>query len=335
MLRFDLIMSKITIIGDGGWGTALALLLHSKGEDVVLWSAFPEYAKYLAKIRENSKFLKGVELPKDFRVTSDDSVAKGSECAIFVAPCEYLRPVAERFSGASFKCIISATKGIENGSLKRPSEILPEYFPKSSVSVLSGPSISYEVANKVPTSVVIASVDNCGKDAQKLLMTDRFRVYTSGDVVGVELGGALKNVIAIAAGISDGLGFGTNTKAALLTRGLAEITRLGVKAGADAATFRGLSGLGDLATTCISKQSRNRWFGEEIGKGRKPEIIMASTELAVEGVATCESANDLSKKYGIEMPITQKVYEVIYKGKSPASAVKELMTREPKMEDYE
>lgn len=328
-------MRKICVIGDGGWGTSLALLLHSKGADVVLWSVSPEYASYLSTKRENTKFLKGVKLPQGLKITSDDAVVREADTAFFVVPCEYLRSVADRFSGAGFERVVSATKGIENGSLKRPSEILGDFFKKSKHSVLSGPSISFEVANRVPTTVVAASLGESRKDIQSLLSTDRFRVYTSSDVIGVELGGAIKNVIAIAAGISDGMGFGTNAKAALLTRGLAEITRLGVKMGAKKETFSGLSGIGDLTTTCISTQSRNRWFGQEIGKGRSIENVLSETEMVVEGLATCKSAYELARKYEVNMPITHKVYEVLYQGKPPALAVTELMTREPKEEDYE
>ncbi|MBU0683384.1 MAG: NAD(P)H-dependent glycerol-3-phosphate dehydrogenase [Candidatus Omnitrophota bacterium] len=325
-------MSKVCVIGDGGWGTALALLLYSKGTNPVLWSVSSDYAEYLNKTRENVKFLKGVSLPRDLRITSDDSIIKDSDYAFFVVPCEYLSSIAKRFCDGKFKHIISAVKGIENGSLKRPSEILSDCFPSNNISVLSGPSISYEVAKCIPTTVVVASNNNDGTKIQNLLISENFRVYTSKDLVGVELGGALKNIIAIAAGISDGLGFGTNSKAAILTRGLAEITRLGVKLGADRETFSGLSGIGDLATTCISGQSRNRWFGEQIGKGRTVQEIMSGTEVVVEGVATCKSARDLAAKHNIEMPITEKVYEVIYQGKSPALAVKELMTRSAKEE---
>ena len=326
-------MNKVGIIGDGGWGTALSILLHLKGVDVILWSAFPEYAEYLSQTRENTKFLKGIALPEGLKITSDVRVVSECEYAVFVVPCEYLRPVAERFKGSDFKHIISATKGIENGSLKRPSEILGEWFDDNKISVLSGPSISFEVARGIPTTVVVASDSNNLKDVQDIMTAERFRVYTSRDTVGVETGGALKNVVAIAAGISDGLGFGTNTKAALLTRGLAEITRIGVKMGADKGTFRGLSGLGDLATTCISTHSRNRWLGEEIGKGRKLDDIISETEMVVEGVATSRSARELALKYQVDMPITQKVYEVLYEDKDPALAVKELMTRDPKEED--
>ncbi|MDP8298419.1 MAG: NAD(P)H-dependent glycerol-3-phosphate dehydrogenase [Candidatus Tantalella remota] len=327
-------MSKVCIIGDGGWGTALAILLVEKGVDTVLWSYSPEYAEYLDKKRENSKFLEGVPLPADLKITSDVDEAKGADYAVFVVPCEYLRSVAEKFSDAGFGNIVSATKGIETGTLKRATEMLEDYFPADRISVLSGPSISYEVARGIPTTVVVASDGDCKDSVSDLFMTDNFRVYTLADVLGVELGGALKNIIAIAAGVSDGMGFGTNSKAALLTRGLAEITRLGVKMGAESSTFRGLSGLGDLATTCISRYSRNRWFGEQLGKGKDIKEVLSQTEMVVEGMGTSSSAYELAKKYGVEMPITQKVYELIYEGKDPAVAVKELMTRDPKEEDY-
>jgi len=326
-------MKGVSIIGDGGWGTALALLLNSRGIDTILWSYSPEYADFLAKNRENVKFLKGIKLPGDLEITSDVEAAGQSDAALFVVPCEYLRSVAERFSGSKFKCIISATKGIENGSLERPSEILSGIFKRDDIGVLSGPSISIEVAQNFPTTVVFASRGDWNSEVQKLLTTESFRVYASDDVVGVELGGALKNVIAISAGISDGLGFGTNTKAALLTRGLSEITRLGVSAGAKRETFSGLSGIGDLATTCMSPYSRNRWFGEQIGRGRKLKEILSETEKVVEGIATSRAAYELAKRYCIEMPITQKVYEIIHEGKDPSSTVGELMTRDLKTED--
>ena len=328
-------MSKTAIIGDGGWGTALAILLQTKGIDTILWSAFPEYAEHLKKTRENTKFLKGIPIPEDLEITSNVSDIEGVSYAFFVVPCEHLRSVLETFKTCSFKNIISAVKGIENGSLKRPSEILADYFQESHISVVSGPSISYEVARGIPTTVVVAANGPWGSDVQGLMMTDKFRVYTSSDVIGVEMGGALKNIIAIAAGISDGLGFGTNTKAAILTRGLVEMTRLGLKMGADRATFIGLSGIGDMATTCISLHSRNRWFGEEIGKGRSVDDVLSETEMVVEGRATSKSVYELSKKYDVEMPVSQKVYEVLYEGKKPGVAVKELMTRDPKEEDYE
>jgi len=329
---FTVIMSKVCIIGDGGWGTALALLVFSKETEVILWSVSQEYADELKEKRENSKFLRGIPLPAELRITSCDDDLKEAEYAIFVVPCEYLRKVAERFSSFPFKYIVSATKGIENGSLKRPSEILGEYFSEEKISVLSGPSISNEVAKNIPTTVVVASKSTARKEVQSLLMTETFRVYTSEDVIGVEMGGALKNVIAIAAGISDGLGFGTNTKSAILTRGLAEIIRLGVKLGAEKGTFSGLSGIGDLATTCISEDSRNRSFGEQLGKGRMTKDILGDSEMVVEGIATSKAAVALAEKYGVEMPITKSVFEIIHEGKDPLKAVKELMVRDPKDE---
>ncbi|MBD3378884.1 MAG: NAD(P)H-dependent glycerol-3-phosphate dehydrogenase [Candidatus Omnitrophica bacterium] len=327
-------MEKISVIGDGGWGTALALLLVSRGVDTTLWSVSPEYAQVLRDKRENPKFLKGVELPPELRITSDEARAAESDHAVIAVPCEYLREVLARFGRYSFGYVVSATKGIEVGSLKRPSEILSEYFTGSDISVVSGPSISYEVARGYPTTVVLASGEPSREKARDLLMTEMFRVYTSDDVPGVELGGALKNVIAIAAGISDGLGFGANSKAALLTRGLAEISRLGRALGAKASTFSGLSGMGDLATTCISTHSRNRWFGEEIGKGKDPSELLSSTEMTVEGYRTARSANELSLRHGVDMPIIRKVYEVLYEGKDPSVAVRELMTRDPRDEDH-
>ena len=325
-------MAKVSVIGDGGWGTALALVLFNKGVDTLFWSVSPEYAEYLTKQRENVKFLKGFKLPDNLKITSDDKEVMRSDYAFFVIPCKYLRSVAERFTSADFKHVISATKGIEIGTLKRPSEVLAEFFPKSKVSVLSGPSISGEVAKMLPTAVVIASKDDASQAVQDLIMTEKFRVYTTKDVIGVEMGGALKNIIAIAAGVADGLGYGTNTKSAILTRGLAEITRLGMAMGAELSTFSGLSGLGDLATTCISSQSRNRGFGEQIGKGKSINDVMGETEMVVEGLSTCKSAYNLSQKFNVEMPITEKIYEIIYKGKNPAVAVHELMTRDPKKE---
>ena len=324
---------KIGVIGDGGWGTALALLLNSKGVDTVLWSHSPEYAGYLDKNRENTKFLKGIKIPGDVMITSDHAVVKEADVALFAVPCGYLRSVAEIFRDADFDYLVSATKGIENGSLKRPSEVLSEYFRTAHIGVLSGPTISYEVARKFPTAAVLAAANDWKTKVQRLLTAEQFRVYTSEDIIGVELGGALKNIIAIAAGISDGLGFEANTKAGLLTRGLAEITRLGVTMGAKRETFSGLSGIGDLATTCMSRHSRNRWFGEQIGKGRDIKDILDETEMVVEGMTTCRSANELSGKYAVDMPITRKMYEIIYEGKDARLAVRELMARDLKDED--
>ncbi|KJJ83984.1 NAD(P)H-dependent glycerol-3-phosphate dehydrogenase [Candidatus Omnitrophus magneticus] len=327
-------MEQITIIGDGGWGTALAILLNKKGIKTLLWSYSPVYAEYLNKTRENTKFLKGVKIPFDIEITSDIETASCCNTVIFAVPCEYAGKIAEQFKNASFKTIVSATKGIEKKTFKRPSEILSENFTNSKIFVLSGPSISSEVASFFPASVVLAGESDTISTLQALLTAPTFRVYASNDIIGVELGGALKNVIAIAAGISDGLGFGANAKASILTRGLVEIARLGVKMGARRETFSGLSGIGDLATTCISPFSRNRTFGEEVGKGLKAEDIIKRTEMAIEGVGTAKSAYELSLKYQVDMPITSQIYKIIYEGKNPRKAVSDLMTRELKKEDY-
>ncbi|MBF0215476.1 MAG: NAD(P)-dependent glycerol-3-phosphate dehydrogenase [Candidatus Omnitrophica bacterium] len=323
---------KILVIGDGGWGTALSILLNNKGHNVTLWSYSPEYADVLRKKRENVKFLKGISIPGKIKITSELKRKDIFDLVLFAVPCGYLSSVAEKFRDFPFGKIVSATKGIENGSLRRPSEILKSYYKRASIAVLSGPSISGEVAKGFPAALVLAGKGLFREEAQKALSTDRFRVYTSGDITGVELGGAVKNVVAIAAGISDGLGFGTNTKAAILTRGLAEIVRLGDTLGAKEDTFKGLSGIGDLATTCMSSNSRNRWFGEQLGLGRKIQDILGETEMAVEGVLTSRSVNELAVKHSVDMPITRKIYEIIYEGKDPKRAVFELMTRELKSE---
>lgn len=325
-------MNRVLVIGDGGWGTALAILLHNNGIKPVLWSYSPEYAEYLDRNRDNTKFLEGIRIPNDIIITSDTKQCEGMDYAVFVVPCEHLRSVADRFKDVNFGKIISATKGIENSTLLRPTEIISEYFSGAQVGVISGPSISVEVAKNHPAAVVFASSGDWGKDVQGIFSQESFRVYTSSDVVGVEIGGSVKNVIAIAAGISDGLGFGANAKAAILTRGLAEIIRLGKAMGASEETFIGLSGIGDLATTCMSLSSRNRSFGEQLGKGGDPEDILKGTEMVFEGVKTSKSVKELAEKYSVEMPITDKIYEIIYEGKDPQSAVKELMMRDLKAE---
>lgn len=327
-------MNSVAVIGDGGWGTALACLLAKKGVRTVLWSHSAGYADHIRKKRENTSFLKGIKLPKNLKITANEEDTLKYDVTLFVVPCEYMCTVLDRFRGINFKNIISATKGIESKSLRRPSEILREYYHEAKIGVLSGPSISSEVAIGFPCTVVLAAFDPGWKrKVQRLLNGENFRVYASSDLTGVELGGALKNIIAIGAGISDGLGFGANAKAALLTRGLVEIRKLGVKMGARKETFSGLSGLGDLVTTCISGKSRNRWFGEELARGRRAKYILRDTEMVVEGVATTKSAYLLSKKYKVQMPVTKNIYQVIYEGKNAALAVKELMTRDLKDED--
>jgi len=329
---------NVAVIGDGGWGTTLAILLNKNGAKVNLWGVFPDYIESMKAKRENVKFLPGVKIPSDISLTSDLAEAIGGAGIVILAvPSQYMRDVAQRLkdAGAGFadKIFINVSKGIENKTLMRMSEVIREILGPVRIGVLSGPTISYEVARGLPTTVVAASEDeDTAKEIQDLFMADNFRAYTNNDIIGVELGGSLKNVIAIAAGISDGLGFGVNTKAGLLVRGIVEVARLGIKMGARQETFYGISGLGDLMTTCVSSHGRNRWFGEEIGKGKKPQEVLKATEMVVEGVVTAKSCYELRKKYGVEMPISEQIYAVIYEGKDPRVAVRDLMTRERKAE---
>lgn len=327
----------IAVIGDGGWGTTLAVLLAKKGFDVSLWGAFPEYTEIVRKSRENVKFLPGTKIPDGVMLTHSMADAiKGRDLVVLAVPSQFMRGVLTILKGEdiSGKRFISVVKGIENGTLKRMSEVIFECLGKQKLAVLSGPTIALEVANLSPTTAVIASDDAVlAKDAQNAFITDRFRVYTSDDMLGVELAGSIKNIIAIAAGGLDGLGFGTNAKAALLTRGLVEMARLGVVMGAKRETFYGLSGLGDLTTTCVSRYSRNRWLGEEIGRGRKLKAILKETDMVVEGVSTTKAVYELAKKYDVEMPITAEIYKVLYENKDPKIALHDLMTRAPKQEN--
>lgn len=324
---------KLAVLGDGGWGTTVAILLAGKGYEVTLWGAFPEHIAFLKKERVNNKFLPGVAIPERVILTSDIADVSGKDMCVVAVPCKYLRKTMGFFKGGVADKLVSLTKGIEEDTLLRPSEILAEVLGKRTIAALSGPSISFEVARNLPTTVAVSSEDAAfAREVQDVFTTPSFRVYTSEDLIGVELGGALKNIIAIAAGISDGLDFGVNTKSALLTRGLAEIIRFGVKMGARKETFFGLSGLGDLATTCMSAHSRNRTLGERIGKGEKLEYILSKTEKIFEGATTTKSVHKLSEKTGVEMPIAGKIYEVLYSGKEPGACVRELMTRSPKAE---
>jgi glycerol-3-phosphate dehydrogenase (NAD(P)+) len=327
---------NIAVLGDGGWGTTLAILLFNKGYNLTLWSAFKEYALYLDKKRENKKFLPGIKIPPKIEITSDlEKSLLNKDIIILAIPSIYLRDILKEVKKykISSSIFVSAVKGIERKTLLRMSEVIKEQLGKIKLGVLSGPTIAYEVARQIPTTCVVASEDEkIAKILQGVFITERFRVYTNSDVVGVELGGSLKNVIAIACGISDGLGFGTNTKSAILTRGLVEISRLGQAMGAKEKTFFGISGLGDLATTCMSPFSRNRWVGEEIGKGKKLKEILKKMTMVAEGVFTTESAYRLSLKYKVEMPITKEVYLVLYKNKPALKAVKDLMSRRRKEE---
>jgi len=327
---------RIAILGDGGWGTTLAILLSNKGYPVTLWSAFKNYAKILDKHRLNPKFLPGIKIPAIIKITGNVKEAVfNKELIVLAAPSQYTRKILKKIKGNFSKqaVFLSVTKGIETSSCKRISEIIQKELGPVKLAVLSGPTIAGEVARGIPTAVVVAcSNKNVRKTIQDIFSTQRFRIYTNPDVIGVELGGSLKNIIAIACGVSDGLGFGTNTKAAILTRGLAEIARLGKAMGAKLETFSGISGLADLVTTCISKQSRNRMVGELIGRGKGLKEILAHMQMVAEGVLTVKSAYALSKKYKVEMPITKEVFCLLYKNKSPRQAVKDLMTRKRKEE---
>ena len=330
-------INKITILGDGGWGTTLAILLARKGYKITLWGAFKDNIAEVNKTRINQKFLPGIRLPSSIVLTSDLVLAlKAADLIVLAIPSQFIRQVLKRVKelDVSFIPFLSVVKGIETETQMRVSEIIYQELGKNlRLAVLSGPTIALEVVKEVPTTAVISSSDEeLAKSLQRVFMTRRFRVYTNPDVVGVELGGSLKNVIAIACGISDGLGFGANTKAALLARGLAEISRMGIAAGAKKETFSGITGLGDLVTTCISQHSRNRSVGEQIGKGGKLKNILSRMNMVAEGVATAKAAYLLGKKYRVSMPITNEVYSVLYKNKDPFKAVNDLMTRQRKEE---
>ncbi|MBN1493257.1 MAG: NAD(P)-dependent glycerol-3-phosphate dehydrogenase [Candidatus Omnitrophica bacterium] len=327
---------KICIIGDGGWGTALALILLKNGHAVTLWSHDPVYAREMARKRENQKFLSGIKLPKKLRISSDiKSAVNESSIIVFAVPTPYLRSVLQRMKKISLtrKICVNVAKGIETTSFMTPDQILRSFIKKAPIAVLSGPSHAEEVARGIPTCVVVASSnDSISRHLQNVFMAPLFRVYRSNDVKGVELGGALKNVIAIAAGMADGLKFGANTKAALVSRGLAEIVRLGTVLGAHQETLFGLAGLGDLITTCFSPYGRNRAVGERLARGEKMKHIQSTMEMVAEGVRTARSVYMIARKKKIDMPISNEVYKVIYQNKSSKRALVDLMTRTAKAE---
>jgi len=329
-------MLNIAVAGAGSWGTTIALHLFRQGHQITLWEKFPEKKERIEKDRENKEYLPGFPIPREIKVTSDFSdLSSDLDLIVFAIPSQYLRPVAREacshVPGAAIA--VSVVKGIEYETLKRMSEVLTEELNRSSVVVLSGPSHAEEVVVELPTSVVVASPDE-GKAVfvQKVFMSTRFRVYTNNDIIGVELGGAFKNIIAIANGICSGLGYGDNTMGALMARGIAEISRLGVAMGADPATFAGLSGVGDLITTCISKHSRNRLVGLELARGKGLEEILKEMIMVAEGVETTRAARKLAAIKGVDMPIAQEVYRVLFEGKDPRTAVDDLMLRDPKPE---
>jgi glycerol-3-phosphate dehydrogenase (NAD(P)+) len=329
----------IGVIGAGAWGTALAMLLADRGLDVTLWMYERDLAAETARTRENRVYLPGFTLPASVQVTSSlEESVRNKPVVLSVVPSHTVRTVAQQFAPFLFKdaIIVSASKGIELDTLMPLSEVLKDVLPvryHDRLCFLSGPSFAKEVAQKMPTAVALASYDPAaGRKAQEVMSNTYFRVYTNPDVIGVELAGALKNVVAIAAGVLEGMGFGYNTLAALLTRGLVEMSRLGVAMGGKPATFAGLAGMGDLVLTCTGGLSRNRTLGTKLGRGEKLEVIMQGTKTVAEGVKTAKAARDLAAKYGIEMPIVDEVYQLLYEGKDPKRAVKDLMNRELKGE---
>ena len=327
---------NISVIGAGGWGTALAVHLAKKKYDVTLWEKFPGYGKVLIRKRENVKFLPGVSIPKEVKITSDiASAVKDKELIVLAVPSKYLRSVVEKIKSFDQEALfVSVAKGIEENTLLRMSEVVKDVLGDVNIGVLSGPSHAEEVARDIPTTIVAAGAEEIAKKIQDTFMGMNLRVYTNTDVVGVELGGALKNIIAIACGISDGLGYGDNTKAAVMTRGLSEISQLGVKMGADPMTLAGLAGMGDMITTCTSKHSRNRKVGEEIGRGKSLKEVLDSMEMVAEGVWNCKSAIQLADKFKVEMPIFHAVYVILWEGRKPFDEVGELMGRPAQEESF-
>jgi glycerol-3-phosphate dehydrogenase (NAD(P)+) len=332
-------VAKVSVIGTTSWGTTLAILLAHNGSEVLLWARTQEEAVALESARENQRFLPGFSFPPGMHVTASvEEAITMSALVVLAVPSRSLREnVRGLLPYLDRPCIVlSATKGLEKASAKRMSQVLEEELPKvfhSRICVLSGPNLSREIAQGMPASTVVASQDEAvALRAQELFMSPTFRVYTNTDVIGVELGGALKNIIALGAGISDGLGYGDNGKAAFMTRGLVEITRLGVAAGANPITFAGLAGLGDLVATCSSPLSRNRYVGEQLAGGRGLEEILSSMKNVAEGVDTTVGALKLASKLNVEMPLTQAISSVLFQGVDPRRAVIGLMGRAPRPE---
>jgi glycerol-3-phosphate dehydrogenase (NAD(P)+) len=327
-------VARIAVIGAGSWGTALAKVLGENGHAVTVWARRPELATALALQHRSPDYLPDIVLPDVLRFTANLAEAtREADFILLTTPSHGLREVLHQLrSLSSAAIVISTVKGIETDTLLRMSQIITTLIA-APVVVLSGPNLAVEVANQIPTATVVASDDfAAAKAVQEIFMNRYLRVYTDHDVTGVELGGALKNITALAAGIVDGAGFGDNTKAALMTRGLVEITRLGVKLGADAMTFAGLSGMGDLFVTCMSRKSRNRHVGEEIGKGRKLQEILGEMTMVAEGVHTTQAAYRLAQQCGVEMPITAAVHQILFENKNAKQVVDELMAREAKRE---
>lgn len=330
---------KTAVLGAGGWGTTLAVILYSNGNDVTLWEYDEAYTSELNKTRINRLYLPGIKIPDEIIIThSLAEVVSKKDLIVLAVPSQFLRSTVKNIDPSEIRnsFLVNVAKGIENKTLLTMSQMLKEVIPSlndKQITTLSGPSHAEEVARKIPTAVVAASKDSdTSKFVQSVFMTNYFRVYSSTDILGVELGGSLKNVIAIGAGIIDGAKFGDNTKAAIMTRGIAEISRLGVVMGSRADTFAGLSGMGDLIVTCMSRHSRNRYVGEKIGSGMKLGEILSSMQMVAEGVETTKSASRLAEKYQVETPIINEVYKILFEDKDPVQATNDLMTRDIKME---
>lgn len=329
--------TKVTVLGSGAMATACSILLADRPDaSVSIWARSQAHGRELLQDRENRRLLPGVRIPESIEITSEiEAAVDGAELLLAAIPTKFLRETLTSIAPAlnRNRPVISVVKGLENDTFLRPSQIIEETLGSRAVCALSGPSHAEEIARRLPASVVAASGDVAlSHRVQQLFLTDRFRVYTNQDLIGVELAGALKNVIAIAAGICDGLGFGDNAKSALMTRGIVEMQRFGVELGAERETFNGLAGIGDLITTCISPHGRNRKVGERLGKGESLEAILASMDAVAEGVNTTRSVYDLAEDRGIELPITAAVYGVLFGGLSPLEATTELMERPPKQE---
>jgi len=331
-------MASVGVIGSGAWGTTLALLLANKGTETILWEHRPDRAVEIQQQRENTLFLPGFRFPNTLYVTSNlKEAVEGKDAILLVTPSQRMRENVRLLAPYVSKetILVSASKGIEINSLKRMTEVICEELPNASkrVAALSGPNLSREVAEGMPAAAVVAAHDQeVAVYARTLLTTSNYRVYTADDVVGVELGGALKNIIAIGAGMNDGMNMGENAKAAFITRGLAELSRLGLAAGAHPMTFAGLAGIGDLIVTCASPLSRNQQLGRRLAAGQKLEHILSSTHSVVEGIYTTKAALKLAERYNVEMPITYQLSLVLFEGLDPYNAVSELMMRDPKHE---
>ena len=330
-------MANVGVLGAGSWGTALSVLLTENGHQVTVWSIDENEVNMLNEKREHVQKLPGVKLPDSMVVTTDlEGTVKGKDFLVLAVPSPFTRSTAKKMAPfvAEGQIIVDVAKGIEEATLLTLSKQIEEEIPQADVAVLSGPSHAEEVGRKLPTTCVIgAKIRKTAEYLQSMFISPVFRVYTSPDILGIELGGSLKNVIALAAGIADGLGYGDNTKAALITRGIAEITRLGVKMGGRIETFSGLTGIGDLIVTCASVHSRNRKAGYLMGQGMSMQEAMDEVKMVVEGVYSAKAAAKLAEKYGVSMPIVDEVNAVLFDGKSPAEAVNDLMMRESRSEN--